>query len=319
LYILEKDGLKIHSKLENIEPWEQFKSSRFIGDKLFLVTFKQVDPLFVIDLENTKNPKIIWELKIPGYSTYLHPYDEKHLIWLGYNTSENKWGWTINDGLKIDLYEINYNKKCGDTNLTLQEQKKCSSWDYKWIIVKQKYSKTYWENWSYSEALTNPRMFMWKGLEKKLFLPMTLYKNDKNDMYKKTDFFQWLVVSTIDTNKWILENFRITHIDSSNIVNDRKKECIKYSSNKKEEVICKKIIWGWEYCEPKKRQSYVPRYCYADSTIWEYIASKSWNYRKSYVNRALWIWQKTYSISDDMIKQTDIKTWRINKTQKLLK
>lgn len=60
--------------LMNIEPGEEFKSSRYIGDKLYLVTFERTDPLFVIDLENIRKPKIIGKLKIPGFSSYLHPY-----------------------------------------------------------------------------------------------------------------------------------------------------------------------------------------------------------------------------------------------------
>jgi uncharacterized secreted protein with C-terminal beta-propeller domain len=60
----------------NIEPGENFKSSRYIGDKLYLVTYQSIDPLFVIDMEDISKPKIIGELKIPGYSTYLHPYSD---------------------------------------------------------------------------------------------------------------------------------------------------------------------------------------------------------------------------------------------------
>ena len=60
--------------MRSIAPGEDFKSSRFIGDKLYLVTFQQIDPLFVIDLEDAEDPEILGELKIPGYSTYLHPY-----------------------------------------------------------------------------------------------------------------------------------------------------------------------------------------------------------------------------------------------------
>ena len=63
-------------------------SSRFIGDRAYLVTYKTVDPLFVIDLSDEKNPKVLGELKIPGYSTYLHPYDENHLIGIGMETKE---------------------------------------------------------------------------------------------------------------------------------------------------------------------------------------------------------------------------------------
>jgi uncharacterized secreted protein with C-terminal beta-propeller domain len=51
--------------LLNIEPGEEFKASRYMGDKLYLVTFERTDPLFVIDMEDTKKPKIIGELKIP--------------------------------------------------------------------------------------------------------------------------------------------------------------------------------------------------------------------------------------------------------------
>jgi len=56
-----------------------------------LVTFEQVDPLFVIDMSDRTDPVIEGELKIPGYSTYLHPYDENHLIGVGFDTVENKW------------------------------------------------------------------------------------------------------------------------------------------------------------------------------------------------------------------------------------
>jgi len=82
-------------KLLDIEPGEEFKSSRYIGDKLYLVTFQQIDPLFVIDVADIKNPKIVGELKIPGYSTYLHPYDAlrngvQYLIGLGYSTATNQ-------------------------------------------------------------------------------------------------------------------------------------------------------------------------------------------------------------------------------------
>ncbi|NCO97849.1 hypothetical protein GW864_01555 [bacterium] len=59
--------------MEKIAPGEQFKASRYIGDKLYLVTFQQIDPLFVIDITNLSKPKIVGELKVPGYSTYLHP------------------------------------------------------------------------------------------------------------------------------------------------------------------------------------------------------------------------------------------------------
>lgn len=67
---------------------ERMYSSRFMGDKAYLVTYRTVDPLFVIDLSDESNPTVLGELKIPGYSTYLHPYDENHLIGIGMETEE---------------------------------------------------------------------------------------------------------------------------------------------------------------------------------------------------------------------------------------
>ena len=305
LYILD-ENLELKWSLTNLWEWENFKSSRYIGDKLFLVTFKQIDPLFAIDVSDSTNPKVLWELKIPGYSTYLHPYDENHLIGLGYNTTENKWWGTINDGVKVDLYEINYDKKCWDTNLTVTEQEKCDSWDYKWILVKQKFSHTLWQYWSYSEALTNPRMFMWKASDNKLFLPATLYINDELDQYKHKDFFQWLVTMTIDKDNWIKEDFRLTHMNTSWLEEERQEECLKYAKENTEKK-CVELIGWWEYCEAVK-YNYIPRYCYSDSSIWEYIASKSWNYRDSFIKRALWIGNNTYSISNDEMRSSNINT-----------
>ncbi|HWR62818.1 MAG TPA: beta-propeller domain-containing protein [Candidatus Thermoplasmatota archaeon] len=82
IYILD-DTLQQISKIENIAPGESIYAARFLGDRAYLVTFVQVDPLFTIDLSDPYNPRILGELKIPGYSEYLHPYDETHIIGIG--------------------------------------------------------------------------------------------------------------------------------------------------------------------------------------------------------------------------------------------
>lgn len=105
LSVLNTSGTIVGS-LTKIAPGENFQSSRFIGNRLYLVTFEQIDPLFVIDLADSKNPKILGELKIPGYSTYLHPYDTDRLIGIGYDTKTNQWGGTQNAGIKVDLYNV---------------------------------------------------------------------------------------------------------------------------------------------------------------------------------------------------------------------
>lgn len=104
LYILD-NSMKVTGKIENIAPGERIYSTRFIGDKGYMVTFKQTDPLFVIDLKNPSQPKILGELKIPGFSNYLHPYDENHIIGFGQDTQEAN-GVVKTNGMKIALFDV---------------------------------------------------------------------------------------------------------------------------------------------------------------------------------------------------------------------
>ena len=86
--VIFDNNMKKIGETEKLAEGENMYSSRFMGNKAYLVTYKTVDPLFVIDLSNPKNPKTLGELKIPGYSTYLHPYDENHIIGIGMQTEE---------------------------------------------------------------------------------------------------------------------------------------------------------------------------------------------------------------------------------------
>ncbi|GKS66516.1 hypothetical protein YTPLAS73_00630 [Nitrosarchaeum sp.] len=109
VYVLD-ESLKIVGKLEKIAPEERIYSARFMGDKLYLVTFKQVDPFFVIDL-SSNTPKILGELKIPGFSNYLQSYDENHIIGIGRDTKENSWGGIEQKGVKISMFDVSdFNK-----------------------------------------------------------------------------------------------------------------------------------------------------------------------------------------------------------------
>jgi hypothetical protein len=302
-------NLNLLWSLEKLWEWEIFRASRYIWEKLFLVTFEQTDPLFAIDVADPKNPKVLWKLKIPWYSTYLHPYDDNHLIWLWYDTKENDYWNIVQAWLKVDLYEINYDKKCWDINLTSDEKTKCDNWDYKWIIVKQLFSKVLGGQWSYSEATSNPRMFMWNNSEKKLFLPVTLYYTDtSNWQYRQKDFFQWLSVLSIDTTSGIKENYEVTHIDTTGLEAERQKECSKYTKQNIEPKCVKLVTWA-EYCE-NRSYYYVPTYCYEGSTIWEYLANQSRNYQSSFIKRALWIWKEVFAVSNDKVSAHEMNSWK---------
>lgn len=112
IYVLNST-LKIVGSLENIASGEQIYATRFIGDKCYLVTYKQIDPFFVIDLSEPTNPTILGELKIPGYSTYLHPYDDQHVIGIGRDEQEVKISLfdvtQLNNPTEVAKYEIKNN------------------------------------------------------------------------------------------------------------------------------------------------------------------------------------------------------------------
>lgn len=105
LYTLKENNklLKIEGILSGLgKEGESIKSVRFMGNKAYLVTFKTTDPLYTIDLSNPKKPKKMGELKVNGYSAYLHPIGEDKLLGIGQNTDKEG----RREGVKIELFDI---------------------------------------------------------------------------------------------------------------------------------------------------------------------------------------------------------------------
>jgi len=106
IYVLD-EGLKIVGSVENLAPGETIYSARFVGKRAYLVTFKKIDPFFVIDLSEPQNPKVLGALKIPGFSDYLHPLDENHIIGIGKNAAEDESGtFAWFQGMKLALFDV---------------------------------------------------------------------------------------------------------------------------------------------------------------------------------------------------------------------
>jgi len=106
VYLLNM-SLDVVGKLEGLAPGERIYSVRFMGERGYVVTFKKVDPLFVLDLSDPADPSILGQLKITGYSDYLHPYDEKHLIGIGKEAvpaDQGDFAWY--QGLKMGLFDV---------------------------------------------------------------------------------------------------------------------------------------------------------------------------------------------------------------------
>ena len=107
LYVLD-DELKLVGELEDIADNEEIKSVRFAGNKAYVVTFEQTDPMFVIDLSKPAKPKISGYVKLPGYSTYLHPVGADYLVGVGFGGSEKS---ADLSALKVTLFDVSNPEK----------------------------------------------------------------------------------------------------------------------------------------------------------------------------------------------------------------
>lgn len=104
VYILN-DKMETVGKLEGLAPGEHIYSARFQGDRAYLVTFKTVDPLFVIDVSDPASPKELGYLKIPGYSNYLHVWKDGLVLGIGKDTFERD-DMAYYKGIKIALFDV---------------------------------------------------------------------------------------------------------------------------------------------------------------------------------------------------------------------
>lgn len=90
---------------EELAKGERIYSARFLGNKGYVVTFRQVDPLFTFDLSDPEHPRKVGELKVPGYSSYIHPLDENHLITVGVYVPENSNDWRLR-AVKLSMFDV---------------------------------------------------------------------------------------------------------------------------------------------------------------------------------------------------------------------
>ena len=132
LYVLD-DDLKIIGTISDLAPDERIYSVRFDGEVGYFVTFRQVDPLFSVDLSNPAAPKIMGELKIPGFSQYLHVYGEDLLFGLGM-TADEKTGRT--GSLKLSMFDVSNPYDVTEKHqLVLEENYSTALYNHKAILV----------------------------------------------------------------------------------------------------------------------------------------------------------------------------------------
>jgi uncharacterized secreted protein with C-terminal beta-propeller domain len=198
LFILD-EALNVVSSVEDLARGERIYSVRFMQDKAYVVTFKEVDPLFVFDLSNPNEPKVLGELKIPGFSNYLHPYDENYLIGFGYDTKlvKDQWGSRVTtNGVKISLFDVT------DPTNPLEKHTEI-------IGGPSTHSPL---NYDHKALLFNK--------EKDIFaFPITMYnENSKDDSYKLE--FEGAMVYGIDPEKGFTLHTKLTHQKENTLYED---------------------------------------------------------------------------------------------------
>lgn len=175
------NNLKLVGETEKVAPGERMYATRFIGNKAYLVTYLNTDPLFVVELSNIKKPKVVGELKIPGYSTYLHPYDENHLIGIGLDSKEEIYrddegkvisSWANITSMKMCLFDVS------DIN-NPKEVAKTTIGDRRTI----------------SAVLTNPKALLFSKKKNLLAIPVNNYDEDvyieSGETYEEVEENYW--------------------------------------------------------------------------------------------------------------------------------
>lgn len=191
LYILDED-LDIVGSVEDLAKGERIYSTRFMGDKVYMVTFRQVDPLYVIDASNPENPKVLGYLKVTGYSSYLHPYDEAHIIGIGMEATEDG----RVQGLKIALFDVS----------DFENPKEASKYDLS-NKVPGKYS------YSHSDALYDHKAFLFSKEKGILVIPVSI--SSYSEDYSTNEYWQGAYVFNINSEA-IEYKGRISHYESEN-------------------------------------------------------------------------------------------------------
>lgn len=134
VYVMDEQ-LNIIGQIDGIAKNENLYSARFMGDTGYFVTYESVDPLFAVDFSDKTNPKIISELKVPGFSTYLHFWEEDKLLGIG-NETESTGGRTRTIGCKFSMFDISNPSNVTEENkLVVNNSSSDALYDYKSILI----------------------------------------------------------------------------------------------------------------------------------------------------------------------------------------
>lgn len=207
LYVLD-EKLSTIGKLEGLAPGERIYSVRFMGSRAYMVTFRNVDPLFAIDLRNPAKPAVLGQLKIPGYSDYLHPYDENHIIGFGKET-----------------IELPSKGMSADETMAFYQGMKIALFDVSDVShPKEKFKEVIGDRGTHSELLYNHKALLFSKDKGLLAFPVEVMeiknkeKLDSNNIPAYGEFtYQGAYVYHINLQKGFTLRGRITHLTADDL------------------------------------------------------------------------------------------------------
>lgn len=190
----ESQNLVKSGEIDNIAPSEDIRSVRFNGKRGYIVTFKKTDPLFVLDLEHPESPKIISELKIPGFSTYMQMMDDDHILSIGYDADDQgSFAWFT--GVMLQIFDVSDPEN-----------------------PKRAFKHVIGTRGSSSEALTNHLAFNYFASRNLLAFPMTVCEDSAGGGgYGQAMSFSGLMVFDLSTEHGFQERGRVQHQPGQNI------------------------------------------------------------------------------------------------------
>jgi inhibitor of cysteine peptidase len=283
LYVLDKD-LKQIGAIEDLASGETIYSARFVGDRAYMVTYRRVDPLFVIDLSDAQ-PEVLGYLKITGVSNYLHPYDENHIIGIGQDSTED--GRLL--GMKISLFDVS------DVSNPVEKAK---------ILIGDRGTS--------SEALYDHKAVLFDKDKNLLVVPISLYEADKSKQV-----YEWSYTELTWQGAYVL-NIDLTGITLRGKISHYSEYSPKYGAASSDPVGYIRDIGGNKWTKVKAdswksvNNKYYDEWGVSDDDIDLMkggINYKSYMYDYEYaIKRSLYMDDVLYTISPSKIKANNLET-----------
>ncbi len=281
VYVMDKDMKQIGS-ITGIAPGERIYSTRFMGNRLYMVTYQRVDPLFVIGLVDPKNPKILGKLKIPGFSDYLHPYDATHIIGFGKDTEEDK-NIVKMRGFKMALFDVS------DVANPIQQ-----------------FSEIIGDQGTYSELLDNHKALLFDKEKSLLAFPITIVEKVSADQLDCTKY-RYSTCLGLCEKRCIPSTCTVDSAGRSTCTSDCEGpgSCLSPSYDQYNTTFSGAVVYTLNLTDGFKLRGRVTHYSDSDiakmGNYWPYQYDLS-------IQRALYMGDVLYTVSQSMLKANDINS-----------